>query len=62
MPELKKGISIPSGLKMPKPKSMPKATDKPSKFFKKEDFEGVKQPSIEKLRDFLEKHRSKSNL
>lgn len=58
--DIKKSLtSIPSGLKMPKPKKMPTAMDKPSKFFKKEEFGNIKHPSIENLRDFLEKQRSK---
>jgi len=52
------GTAVPSGMKMPKPKSMPKIGAKPSVFFKKEDFSGIKRPSIENLRVFLEKHRS----
>jgi hypothetical protein len=55
----KPSISIPNAAKMPKVKSLPKATDKPSVFFKKEEFGGIKHPSIEKLRTFLEKHRAK---
>jgi hypothetical protein len=60
--ELEKSLlkpSIPSAMKMPKAKSMPKPGDKPSLFYKKEDFENVKQPSIENLRVFLERNRSK---
>ncbi len=55
-------ISVPNpskvgstAVKMPKSKSMPDASDKPSVFFKKEDFETVKHPSIRKLRDFLKR-------
>lgn len=56
------GTSVPSGTKMPKPKAMPKISDKPSVFFKKSEFSNIKKPSIENLRLFLEKSRSKSNL
>lgn len=51
-----------TAVKMPKatlkPK-MPEMGDKASEFLKKEDFAGVKQASIEKLRTFLEKVRAK---
>lgn len=62
--DIKKSLAIPSirvpnAAKMPKPKSMPTALDKPSKFFKKEEFEGIKTPSIENLRSFLENQRQK---
>lgn len=50
---------VPNAMKMPKPKAMPTALDKPSKFFKKEDFGDIKHSSIELLRAFLEKQRSK---
>jgi hypothetical protein len=46
-------------VKIPKSKKMGQATDKPSVFFKSEEFHGVKKPSIENLRAFLEKQRSK---
>lgn len=46
-------------VKMAKPKKMGQATDKPSVFFKSEEFHAVKKPSIENLRAFLEKQRSK---
>jgi hypothetical protein len=46
-------------VKTPKSKKLPGATDKPSVFFKSEDFGSIKKPSIEKLRSFLEKNRSK---
>lgn len=47
-------------VKTPKAKKMGQATDKPSVFFgKTEDFKNVKRPSIENLRSFLEKQRSK---
>ena len=48
-----------TSVRMPKPKSMPDAFGKPSLFFKKEDFDNVKQTSIEKLRAFLESSRTK---
>ena len=50
--------SVPS-VKMPKAKSMPDAFDKPSKFFKSEDFQSVKHPSVQKLKAFLENTRAK---
>lgn len=46
-------------VKQAKPKKMGQATDKPSVFFKSEEFQGVKKPSIQNLRAFLEKQRSK---
>lgn len=46
-------------VKTPKAKKMGQATDKPSVFFKSEEFQGVKKTSIENLRSFLEKQRSK---
>jgi len=47
-------------VKAPKAKKMGQATDKPSVFFgKSEEFKNIKKPSIEKLRAFLEKQRSK---
>jgi hypothetical protein len=66
-PQMSKGIKmpgaptlhIPYAMKMPKPKKMAAATDKPSKFFKKEEFSGIKRSSVENLRDFLERHRAK---
>jgi len=47
-----------TAVKMPKAKKMADAFAKPSLFFKKEDFQGVKKPSIEKLRVFLEHVRA----
>jgi hypothetical protein len=46
-------------VKTPKAKKMGQSSDKPSLFFKSEEFQGVKKPSIHKLRKFLEKQRSK---
>jgi hypothetical protein len=46
-------------VKMPKPKKPGQATDKPSVFFKNEEFQGLKKSSIENLRAFLEKQRNK---
>jgi|ERR1035437_2389745 hypothetical protein len=47
-------------VKTPKAKKLGQATDKPSVFFgKTEEFKGIKKPSIENLRSFLEKQRSK---
>lgn len=53
-----------SVVKTPKAKKMGQALDKPSVFFKAEMFksegsQGIKKPSIENLRAFLEKQRSK---
>ena len=59
VPSATAGTSVGSALKMPKMKALPKATDKPSKFFKSEDFGNIKRPSIEHLRVFLEQHRGK---
>jgi hypothetical protein len=53
-------VKVPNAGKMPKPKSMPKPDDKPSLFFKKEDFGDIKHPTIENLRAFLENHRARS--
>jgi hypothetical protein len=46
-------------VKMPKAKKPASPFAKPSLFFKTEDFEGIKHPSVEKLRAFLEKTRVK---
>ena len=46
-------------VKTAKAKKPGQATDKPSVFFKSEEFQGIKRPSIENLRSFLEKQRSK---
>lgn len=46
-------------VKTPKAKQMGQATDKPSVFFKSENFVGIKQASIENLRSFLERQREK---
>lgn len=48
-----------TSVRMPKPAKQPDPFGKPSLFFKKEDFDSVKHPSIEKLRVFLEHTRSK---
>jgi len=49
-----------SAVKTPKAKSMPDATDKPSLFYKTENFTAMKHPSVQKLRDFLnKKHKAK---
>jgi hypothetical protein len=59
----KANLSMPkvasTSVKMPKAKMMPGAFDKPSKFFKSEDFSQVKHPSVQKLKAFLEKVHSK---
>lgn len=47
-------------VKTPKSKKMPDAMDKPSQFFKAESFNTpIKKTSVENLRSFLEKQRSK---
>jgi hypothetical protein len=58
---IKKSLSvkIPSATKMPKPKHMPSATDKPSKFFKKEQTGDIKKTSIQNLKDFLDDRRDR---
>lgn len=59
IPSATAGTTVPKGTRMKKMKSMPGAMAKPSVFFKKEDFGSIKRPSIENLRIFLEKTRSK---
>lgn len=55
---MKVGTSL--TVKSPKAKSMPDATDKPSVFYKSENFTSVKHVSVQKLRDFLDKkHKAK---
>ena len=49
-------------VKTPKTKKMADPFGKPSLFFKSEEFSNIKKPSVEKLRAFLEKNRSKRNL
>ncbi len=49
-------------VKQAKPKKPGQATDKPSQFFKSEEFQGIKKPSVENLRSFLEKQRAKKRL
>jgi hypothetical protein len=49
-----------TAVKTPKSKSMPDATDKPSLFFKNEEFQTAKHPSVQKLRDFLDKKHKKT--
>jgi hypothetical protein len=46
-------------VKSPKAKKMGQAGDKPSVFFKSEEFQGIKKTSIENLRSFLEKTSNK---
>ena len=46
-------------VKQAKAKKPGQATDKPSVFFKSEDFPTIKKSSIENLRSFLEKQRAK---
>lgn len=46
-------------VKTAKAKKPGQATDKPSVFFKSENFKDIKKSSIENLRGFLEKQRSK---
>lgn len=48
-----------SAVKTPKAKSMPDSTDKPSVFFKNEELSGPKHPTVQKLRDFLDKKHKK---
>jgi hypothetical protein len=49
-----------SVVKAPKAKKMGQATDKPSVFFgKAEEMKNIKKSSIENLRSFLDKQRSK---
>lgn len=48
--------------RMPKAKKMPGAFDKPSKFFKSEEFNSVKHPSVRKLLDFIQKkHKARQS-
>lgn len=49
-------------VKTPQTKKMGQATDKPSVFFKNEDFKSIKKSSIENLRVFLENQRKKKRL
>jgi hypothetical protein len=49
-------------VKRPKAKRMGQALDKPSVFFKSEDFGDIKKSSIENLRCFLEKQRKKADI
>lgn len=51
-----------TAVKMPKPKKLAGALDKPSLFFKNEDFDTIKHPSVRKLRDFLVRVKSRANL
>ena len=46
-------------VKQAKPKKPGQAMDKPSVFFKSEEFQRIKKSSIENLRTFLEKQRNK---
>ena len=46
-------------VKQAKAKKLPDGLDKPSVFFKSEEFKDIKKSSIENLRGFLEKQRSK---
>lgn len=54
---MKVGTSL--TVKTPKAKSMPDSTDKPSVFFKTEDISVKKHPTVQKLRDFLDKKHKK---
>jgi hypothetical protein len=49
-------------VKQAKPKKPGQATDKPSVFFKSEEFKHIKKPSIENLRRFLETQRRKKTI
>lgn len=49
-----------TAVKTPKSKMLPQPGDKPSVFFKTEQNTPLKRPSIQKLRDFLDKkHKAK---
>ena len=48
-----------TAVQAPKAKKLGQATDKPSQFYKSEDFKSIKRASIENLRSFLEQHRAK---
>jgi hypothetical protein len=48
-----------TAVQTPKAKKPGQATDKPSQFYKSEDFKSIKKPSIENLRSFLEQNRTK---
>ena len=50
-----------SVVKTAKAKKLGQATDKPSVFFKSEDFKGIKKSTIENLRCFLEQQRKKKH-
>lgn len=54
---MKVGTSL--TVKTPKAKSMPDATDKPSVFYKSEQISKLKHPTVQKLRDFLDKKHRK---
>lgn len=49
-----------TAVKMPKTKQLAGALDKPSLFYKNENSEGPKHPSVLKLMDFLTKAKNKS--
>jgi len=49
-------------VKAPKAKKPGQAGDKPSVFFKNENFKDIKKSSIGNLKDFLDKHRKKKGL
>lgn len=51
-----------TGIRTPKAKKLAGPFDKPSLFFKNEDFGDIKHPNIEKLWSFLKSTRSKRNL
>ncbi len=48
-----------TAVQVPKAKRLGQPTDKPSEFYKSEDFKNIKRPSIENLRAFLENQRAK---
>lgn len=64
LPSIKSPMKVGTSLtvKTPKSKSMPDATDKPSVFFKTEGLQKQKHPSVQKLRDFLDKKHKKTIL
>lgn len=62
--ELEKGLLKPmkmasTSVKTPKSKKLPGPFDKPSIFFKNEDLNNIKHPSVQKLWDFLMNRSSK---
>lgn len=54
-------VGTQTSVRSPKAKKLGQPTDKPSQFYKNEDFKSIKKPSIENLRIFLEQHRAKQS-